>query len=42
MSNSELNKIRKNQEEEQEEVLEDLIQNVRGLKGGQHAVGGEL
>ena len=42
LTNAELHKIKHDQEEEQEEVLDDLINNVRGLKGGQKAITGEL
>jgi hypothetical protein len=42
LSAKDLQRIRVEQENEQEEVLDELIQNVRGLKGGQVAIKEEL
>jgi hypothetical protein len=42
MNSADLSKIRAKQEEEQDAALDELIENVRGLKGGQHAIKDEL
>ncbi len=42
MKSQDLHQLRGQQENEQDEVLDELINNVRVLKGGQNNIGGEL